>query len=54
MLTSAYDDIEYKGHVKAGAETGLKRWLLGAAYEYPLSKRTHLTAPPTGPRLGSL
>lgn len=42
MLTSAYDDIEYKGHVKAGAETGLKRWLLGAAYEYPLSKRTHL------------
>lgn len=42
LLTSAYDDFEYKGDVKAGQETGLKRYMLGAAYEYPISKRTHL------------
>lgn len=44
MLTAAYDDIDYKGHVKAGQETNLKRYLLGVAYEYPLSKHTHLYA----------
>lgn len=42
LLTAAYDDFEYKGAVKAGQETGLKRYMVGAAYEYPLSKRTHV------------
>lgn len=42
MLTTSYDDFEYKGEVKAGQETGLKRYMVGAAYEYPLSKRTHV------------
>lgn len=27
-----------------GQETDLKRYLVGAAYEYPLSKHTHLYA----------
>ena len=43
-LTTAYDDWDYKGHVVDGQETNLKRYLVGAAYEYPLSKRTHLYA----------
>ena len=43
-LTTAYDDWEYKGHVTEGQETDLKRYLVGAAYEYPLSKHTHLYA----------
>ena len=43
-LTTAYDDWEYKGAVKAGQETNLKRYLVGAAFEYPLAKRTRLYA----------
>lgn len=43
-LTSAYDDWEYKGHVVDGQTTDLKRVLFGAAFEYPLSKHTHLYA----------
>ncbi|MBM6704990.1 porin, partial [Sutterella massiliensis] len=41
-LTTAYDDWEYKGDVKEGQETSLKHYLVGAAYEYPLSKRVHI------------
>ena len=41
-LTSAFDNWEYKGHVVDGQETSLKHYLLGAAYEYPLSKKVHV------------
>ena len=41
-LTTAYDDWEYKGDVVDGQETDLKRYLVGAAYEYPLSKTVHV------------
>lgn len=41
-LTTGYNDWEYKGDVVEGQETGLKHYLVGAAYEYPLSKRVHI------------
>lgn len=44
LLTAAYDDFDYKGNVKAGQETNLKRYMCGVAYEYPVSKHTHLYA----------
>ena len=44
LLTATYDRFSYKGAVKVGAETKATRWLMGVAYDYPLSKRTHVYA----------
>lgn len=44
LLTATYDRFKYQGAVRDGDQTKASRWLAGVAYDYPLSKRTHVYA----------